>query len=865
MANRLVVSIVGDNRDLQKTLKDTQKRLEGQTAGMQKVAQGMSRAGAQMTKYITLPLVGLGAASVKAGMDFEDAMTKSLAIMSDVTPEIRKQMEDTARDVVNYTTFSATEAAEAYFYLASAGLDAAQSIEALPRVAQFAQAGNFDLARATDLLTDAQSALGLTIRDDVVANMENMTRVSDVLVRANTLANATVQQFSESLTTRAGAALRLVNKDIEEGVAVLAAWADQGVKGAEAGTRLDIVLRDLQNAALKNRDMFDDMGIAVFDTDGNMRNLADIIGDMEVAFDGMSDAQLRSTLTTLGFTDRSIAATASLLGSSEAIKEYEDQLRSATGYTAQVAGKQMESMTAQLRQLRNRAIDAGISIYEVLSPSIENLIEKMGDAVDWFRDLSEENKRLAINLGIAVAAIGPALLVFGKLLTLSIAIKTNLALMSAAVGATKVTLAGLAGALAVKLGIFALAAAAIYDFQDGIRGLAKEINLVTEGQKTWQEALAAGYTEYGIHAPAVRWLTDKILELTGVTEKATDYHEGFTHAMENANIVAGNTERTLEQLNQELMDGTITVDEYTEAVNANVTAQQNQYSALFANFLLAADMRERTEALTEAMEKARKAEEEYGAEAEETTKAREEAIRVMDREYTEVLPALIKKKGDLTLEEYAHMKALHEGAEQAIAWGVITREEYNQTLIQGDIVRHGIEHNMQAVAHVMNEAAKAADGVTEAVNNIPTERTITIDVNDSYARGRLHAFEQYASRATRDRTLNITTNYSVGRHHAYEQFADGGIVGASGGLMLPQMDSGGVLAMLHPPEVVLNADQALRLVWNMANQKAEGGRGSVSNTFNIDQMVVREEADIYKVASELYSMQKTELAGSGIR
>ena len=60
-------------------------------------------------------------------------------------------------------TASAKEAADAFFFLASAGLDGKQSIAALPIVAQFAQAGAFGLARATDLLTDAQTALGLSV------------------------------------------------------------------------------------------------------------------------------------------------------------------------------------------------------------------------------------------------------------------------------------------------------------------------------------------------------------------------------------------------------------------------------------------------------------------------------------------------------------------------------------------------------------------------------------------------------------------------------------------------------------------------------------------------------------------------------
>jgi len=119
MANRMVVSIIGDNRQLKKTLADTKRQLDTQTKGIQNMATKMSSIGMSMTKYLTLPIMGVGIAAVKSGMDFEDAMTKSLAIMSDVTPEIRKQMEDTAKDVINYTTFSATEAAEAYFFLAS--------------------------------------------------------------------------------------------------------------------------------------------------------------------------------------------------------------------------------------------------------------------------------------------------------------------------------------------------------------------------------------------------------------------------------------------------------------------------------------------------------------------------------------------------------------------------------------------------------------------------------------------------------------------------------------------------------------------------------------------------------------------------
>ena len=313
--------------------------------------------------------------------------------MGDVSSEMRGEMSSAAREVAKTTTFSANQAAESYFYLASAGLDAASSIEALPLVSKFAQAGLFDMALATDLLTDAQSALGLTVKDDVVKNMENMARVSDVLVKANTIANATVQQFSESLTNRAGAALRLVNKEMEEGIAVLAVFADQGVKGAEAGTRLDIVLRDLQRASIKNRDEFDQFNISVYDGQGNMRNMADIIGQLELSLAGMSDEQVRTTLMTLGFQDKSIAATASLLGFSDQIAAYEKQLKTAGGITEEVAQKQLETFIAQMGLLWDRVRETAITLGSTFVPILLKVADIAGatliPVLEWAVDVFE--------------------------------------------------------------------------------------------------------------------------------------------------------------------------------------------------------------------------------------------------------------------------------------------------------------------------------------------------------------------------------------------------------------------------------------------------------------------------------------------
>lgn len=354
------------------------KGLEDAESGLKK----FGKAAAGVAAAAAAALAGIGTAAVKEFSKFDSALTKSQAIMGDLSDSLKTDMEQTAREVAKTTTFSAEQAAESYFFLASAGLDAASSIAAMPEVAKFAQAGMFDMALATDLLTDAQSALGLSIRDDAVANMENMVRVSNVLVKANTLANATVEQFSTSLTTKAGAALRSLGKDVEEGVAVLAAFADQGIKGEVAGTQLSIVLRDLTTKAIKNKEEFAAMGLEVFDANGEMKNLGDIVANLETVLAGMSDETQKATLLQAGFSDKSLASIQALLGTSDAIKNYETQLRQANGTTDEIANKQLTSFAAQLDLAKSRIQDVGISIGGALAPALLDLVDEMVPIID---------------------------------------------------------------------------------------------------------------------------------------------------------------------------------------------------------------------------------------------------------------------------------------------------------------------------------------------------------------------------------------------------------------------------------------------------------------------------------------------------
>ena len=261
----------------------------------------------------------------------------------------------------------------------------------------------FDMATATDLATDAQSALGLA-SDDALQNLENLTRTTDVLVKANTLANASVQQFSEALTNKAGSALKVTNKSIEEGVAVLSALADRGVKGAEAGEKLNQILRDIPRATAKNSEEFAKLGLNMFDTEGNMKNVADIVEELDRVLGPMSDELKASTLDQLGL-NRGVADAVKILsGAGDEIRAYESALLQSGGTTEDVANKQMGSLKAQLDLMNNAFAELGILIGDIIAPALTSLVEKVTKIVTKFSSFITKTRELTAEVRANVEA-----------------------------------------------------------------------------------------------------------------------------------------------------------------------------------------------------------------------------------------------------------------------------------------------------------------------------------------------------------------------------------------------------------------------------------------------------------------------------
>lgn len=315
--------------------------------------------------------------SVEAFASFDQAVTSGIAIAGEMGQALRTQIEDKIKSLGIEWNVQFESIAKGFEHLISAGYNAAGALKALEPVTVFAKAGLMEVVEAVDYLSDSAHALGL-ISKDPIEQMKNLERVSNALTKANIMSNATIRDFAEALTNKAGASLRVFNKDVEEGMAVLAAMASQGTKASVAGERFDIFLRELTRTAVKNKETFKEWGIEVFDGEGKVNNLADVVEDLSVALLGLNDEQQVAALMQLGFTFRSVQALKQLLGLQDAIREYEHGIRSAGNATQEVADNRMKNIKDRWGQFTNSVRAARIELGEQLVPALNAGMDALG-------------------------------------------------------------------------------------------------------------------------------------------------------------------------------------------------------------------------------------------------------------------------------------------------------------------------------------------------------------------------------------------------------------------------------------------------------------------------------------------------------
>ena len=330
---------------------------------------------------------GLAESVIQEGMSFDSAMGQVSATLLKTREDFDSEtvsvdgftgsLRELAKEMGAKTKFTATQVGEALNYMALASYDAQTSAEMLPKVLDLAAAGAMGLATASDIVTDAQTALGI--------EMQDMTVFIDQMAKTASSSNTKVEQLGDALLS-IGATGRKAKGGFTELNTVLGVLANNGIKASEGGNMLRRVLMGLQG----NADKIAELGVEVYDTSGKMRELPSIFMELDAALDSLSDKERDEKISDI-FSQYSLAGANALLETTaEQWEKLTNKILDSKDAAKEMAKTQLETLPGQLEILQSALSILKIELYDKISPELTNFVKTLSSGLSNAKDAITE-------------------------------------------------------------------------------------------------------------------------------------------------------------------------------------------------------------------------------------------------------------------------------------------------------------------------------------------------------------------------------------------------------------------------------------------------------------------------------------------
>lgn len=400
---------------------------------IQSAGKTISNVGSTLTTAITLPIAGVATAAVKTAADFESAMSEVGAIAGNVADDeisgiIQKAGEmglsfkegadatETAMNILKSkaqqmgatTAFSASESAEAMKYMAMAGWKTADMMDGIEGIMNLAAASGEELGTTADIVTDAITAFGMSAKDS--------TRFADVLAATSSSANTNVSMLGESFKYCASTA-GAMGYSVEDISVALGVMANAGVKGSTAGTTLKNIIANLAKPTDAQAAVMDKLGISLTDNSGNMKSFAEVMENLRSSFSGLSETEKAAAATTLAGKESMSGLLTIVNTSSKDFNDLTEAINGSSGSAEEMARKMHDNLNGQLTLLKSAIEGIAITIGDKLLPYITKAVSWVQTVADYINNLSDAQINNIMKWAGIAAAIGPAIMVFGKIVT----------------------------------------------------------------------------------------------------------------------------------------------------------------------------------------------------------------------------------------------------------------------------------------------------------------------------------------------------------------------------------------------------------------------------------------------------------------
>ncbi|MCI9142075.1 MAG: phage tail tape measure protein [Lachnospiraceae bacterium] len=375
----------------EKTLGKAEEALSGLNSFSNKMMVGISAGVTAAAITATAAISG----AVEKYADFESEMATVQSISGAAAKQF-SEMRDAALAAGSSTVFTATEAASALEYMSLAGWNADESISGLIPILELAAATGKELQTTSDLVTDSMSALGLEVAD--------LDMYLDKLVQGNNKANNTAEQLMEGLVASGGAA-RALGADLDDTITALGVLANNGTKGAEAGTALNAILVRLagNTTALKELDSLD---VALWDDEGKFVGFEESLQRINNALSGLTDEDRTMSLKNIAGTHyysqiayllEAVREVTDKSGNAvSAWQELETQVSNSSGALENMYDTTTDTLLFAQKRLDSAKEDMQIRVADVFADDAKDFLlwlsEKMPEATDSIVEFAEAHR-----------------------------------------------------------------------------------------------------------------------------------------------------------------------------------------------------------------------------------------------------------------------------------------------------------------------------------------------------------------------------------------------------------------------------------------------------------------------------------------
>jgi len=443
---------------LVKGLRNAQKKLKAFSASVSTVGRAMSAAATAASAPFLL--------SARVFGSFSDQMAIVKAVTG-ATGRDFKRLNDRAKQLGRTTSFTATEVASAMVALGRAGFSTDEILASIGGTLNLARAGAMDLADATTIMADLTRSFGLTA--------DEAGRVGDVLAKTANESNTNIGLVGDSMKYVAASA-NLSGQSLERISAALAVLANRGLKGEMAGASLAMSLSKLAGDDVQKQ--LAGMGVAVTDAQGNMRDLMDILNDLNKATAGMGNAKKLSLFKDM-FDQRGMRSMILLTQNVGEWDRMSQVVANSGGTAAKVAAEMDNTLGGSFRKLMSAIEGVQIALGEAMEGTLRGWMDWATELAGKVTKLINANKGLvvvALKVIVAAGAIGAVLMaagaagsalafVFGGLATLISGTVTAVGMMISVLSALLSPI-GLVAAAIVGLGLYI-----IYSTETGAKAL----------------------------------------------------------------------------------------------------------------------------------------------------------------------------------------------------------------------------------------------------------------------------------------------------------------------------------------------------------------------------------------------------------